>query len=382
MFFRTKKSVLEQLEKEDAQLASILRAINELYKMANFKLSYVNNLLRNYNVNRFYSKKDESKKFLESNTAILEKLEDLISSEKKLESDEKYRKHIFAREIENLDEALKLLKKIRHLIKREINLIISLKKLEDADYFDRKKQFSRVYRIMSLIAKCVKREVNLLEIESSKITKVDQEIKRLDDRIKKNRRMPIVKSRYYHASPFIFNVGDKIKPSGPRERNMKIENIFEDVRKREFPNKPSRMSAIYVDTDARGLESYGLVYAVEVRGNVHRTDQEQYTEASFHPEDAESWARSYWEGGSWLSIPEVIVNGKVTVIGLADYVKVGDKIQIIVSGLEDDDGNSVPKGSVGVIDYYDKYEEDLPFVAKMSNGSEISLPPTSFKVIK
>jgi hypothetical protein len=371
MFLRTKKSVLEQVEKEDAQLASILKAINELYKMANFKLSYVNNLLRNYNVNRFYSKKDESKKILESNTAILEKVEDLISSEKKLESDEKYRKHIFAREIENLDEALKLLKKIRHLIKREINLMIYLEKASG----------SKIYRVMSLIGKCVKREVNLLEIESSKIIKVENELKILDERVKKNRRMPIVKSRYYHASPFIFNIGDSVRSAGPRTHRMDIEKVFEEVRKKEFPDKPSRFTCIYVNDDPRSIETYGVVYAVEVHGIVHKTDQEVFTEACFHPHDAEDWGREYWRGYDGTS-PEVLVKGKVTIIGLADYIKVGDKIQIIVSGLEDDDGNSVPKGSIGVIDYYDKWDEDLPFVAKMNNGSEISLPPTSFKVIK
>ncbi|MGM5484000.1 MAG: DUF2441 domain-containing protein [Nanobdellota archaeon] len=371
MFLRTNHSVIKQVEKEDAQLASILRAINELYKMANFKLSYVNNLLENYNVNKFYRNKNESKKFLESNTAILEKLENLISSEKKLESDERYRKYIFAREIENIDEALKLLKKIRHLIKREINLMIYLEK----------KNISKVDRIMSLIGKCVKREINILEIESSKITKVENELKILDDRVKKNRRMPIVKSRYFHASPFIFNIGDNVRPAGPRIQRMDIEKVFEEVRKKEFPDKPSRFDCIYTTDDPRSVETYGVVYAVEVHGILHKTDEEPFTEACIKPDDAEDWARDYWEGNPHTS-PEILVKGKVKIIGLADYIKIGDKIEIIVNGLKDDEGKSITKGSRGVINHYVKWDEDLPFVAKMNNGSEISLPSTSFKVIK
>jgi hypothetical protein len=79
--------------------------------------------------------------------------------------------------------------------------------------------------------------------------------------------------------------------------------------------------------------------------------------------------------------PEILVKGKVVIIGLADYVRKGDKIEIIADSLKDDDGKPAPKGTKGVITSYDAYNVGTPFVADMENGIKITLPAGSFMVI-
>lgn len=261
MFLRTKKTVLEQVEKQDPELAAILGAINELYRMTVFKISVANRFLEKYELGKFYFKpKAEFEKFMKSNDEALNRLEKLIESEKNIKRDERYRKQVFAREIENISEALKLLRTIRNLIRRETMLINYAWKLEIGP---------RVFRALTLLGRCVKREAELLEIESSKIAIIKQELKNLSERIKLNIRLPIVESRYYHVSPFVFNVGDVVRPSGPRKggmqeylqlvHNIDLEKIFEDVRKEEFPDRPSRFNCVYVTDDPRVWESRGCL---------------------------------------------------------------------------------------------------------------------------
>ena len=116
MFLRAKKSIIDQIADEDSQLASILNAINQLYKMADFKLSYIHNIIKSYNSKRLYIKHKKSAEFLESNKYVCKKLKELIKSEKRLETDEKYRNKIFKKEIKNIGEAIELIKKLENLI--------------------------------------------------------------------------------------------------------------------------------------------------------------------------------------------------------------------------------------------------------------------------
>lgn len=381
MFRRTKRSTLQEVEKDDAELAEILKTINELLRMARGKLAYMKKILRDYNADKLEEDKEKAGEYLALNQSVLEKIIDLLKEEEKLEHDEHYKKRIFAREIENIEEARSILEKLKRVLEKEINL---LKYLYYSRVHPEKRGgwYKTLYKTMLAMVKFVNREVSLLEIESQEVQKVSEEIKRLRDRIMKNRKMPLVKSQYYHASEFIFNVGDNVRPAGPRA-NKRIEEIFERVRKEKFPNRPSRYTCIYVSDDPRKISIHGTVYAVKVEGIAFRTDQEAYTAAFFKESDAdvESWAEAYWEGCRGIE-PEVLVEGRVTIIGLADYIKVGDRIEIIVDGIEDDDGKQIPKGSKGKINSYDSFDKDLPCCAIMDNGSEVSLPASAIKKVK
>jgi len=90
-----------------------------------------------------------------------------------------------------------------------------------------------------------------------------------------------------------------------------------------------------------------------VHGKTLITDQEIYTEAKVgydKNKDAlrvADYAREYWRANKRIQIVEGIVNGEVRVIGLADYVKKGDRIEIITEDILDDEGHPIPKGSQG-----------------------------------
>lgn len=392
MFSITKKSILEKIEKEDEQLASILKSINQLYRMAGFKLSYINNMLRNYNVKRFFEYPVSPMKFLEKNREILNQLQQLIASEKKLKSDESYQKRIFKLEIQNVSEAIRLLKKIRRIIKTETRLFKTVNRwFKEYHRHSYKYPGQKMYSLLSELAKCVKEEVELLNIDSAKIAKVKQQIKRLDDRIREYRKLPHIKAKYYHASQFLFNLGDKLRPtdSSLGGRNNEVEKIFEDIRKEEFPGKPSRLNCVFVDDNPRALEGTGIVYAVEAKGKMLKTDQEYFTNASVSYKANSSiqivknFARLYWEGETNPSFSETLVEGEVIITGLADFEKVGDRIEVIAENLTDDDGEPIPKGSKGIIHSYNQFGSQVElFNIDLQDNRRVSLPPGTFKVIK
>lgn len=387
MFNRTRRSVLIEIEKENPELATLLKSSNELLRMARGKLTYIQKVLEYYNRGA-HIRHDKAKEYLRQNVKVLATIEELLEKENSIVAREETRKLVFKQEIKTLNEARETLKKLRHILEKE-NAILKAS-------YDWKKTPKVVgmrfqYRRYTAMAKVILKEVELLGVESQKIQAVKSGIKMLQERITNSKKMPIVTAKYYYGAYFIFNVGDKVRPSLQRIEKGKIidvEKIFEEVRKKEFPHRPSRTGAIYVDTHPWTAEDYGVVYAVKVEGISFRTNQDLFSQARSewkrhkNKQRIEELARAYWKGSSFPYFPEVVVNGTVTILGLADYLREGDRVEVIVDGMKDNRGLLIPKGSKGVILEYDKNDKEVPFFVELENGKEVSLPPSTIRKIK
>ena len=127
-----------------------------------------------------------------------------------------------------------------------------------------------------------------------------------------------------------------------KERAQVCEEVFEEIRKKEFSDRPSRLSCKYVCPPESKNCSYGSSnHKVKVTGKVFYTNQEFWTEAMMDAgrvgsrrtqngktrtltlddikKDIAYWARDYWQGIDKahiksVPIPEVLVDGEVTVI--------------------------------------------------------------------
>lgn len=96
--------------------------------------------------------------------------------------------------------------------------------------------------------------------------------------------------------------------------NMPIEEIFEEVRKTNFRDRPSRLDCVYLCENVKGWKgdsfcSYpargdGETYQVQLKGspNVFKANSEYWTEAvvayqRYKDEDSvRRWAYTYWKG--------------------------------------------------------------------------------------
>jgi hypothetical protein len=393
MFFQSRKSVLAELENEDPVVRKVIKGLDTLRRFSEIKLSYVNRFLSVYgkkmDMSHLDFKKEQASGFLEANKKSLESVSLLLKEAKAARAGERVFKHVFKEDLKNFDVLISSLDKVESLLSREIVL---LKKAEalGSFYMDQDKG-AEFYHIYSLMSACVVREVDLLKGSCEKTQKTKVKIASLLERVRKHKRMPVVKSRFYHGSPFPLNVGDKILPSKPRMdkkgKVSEVEEIFEKVRRERFPDRPSRFGAMYVDTDPLNLGYYGIIYAVEVKGKYFATDQEIFTEACEdfgrgYKSRVYEWAEAYWSGRQGASIPEVIVNGEVTVLGLADFIDVGDEVRIISDDICDDEGMKVPKGTLGRLRYYDKREEELPFEIKLSDGRSFFVPASAIEAVR
>ena len=120
----------------------------------------------------------------------------------------------------------------------------------------------------------------------------------------------------------------------PQER---LEEIFEEVRKSKFPNRPSRLNCVYICENVEGFKgksfcSYpasggGETFKVELRGNynIFKTDSEFWTEAVIAHDrykdegSVRSWAEAYWEGSKSPSFSELLVSPPESVIIVGKY---------------------------------------------------------------
>jgi len=116
---------------------------------------------------------------------------------------------------------------------------------------------------------------------------------------------------------------------------MRVEAIFEEVRKQEAPSRPSRLGAKYVCRKQEGFcstsnwRAEGGVYQVDVKGKKFIANPEAYTEARIAARDGDwervrEWASQYWrEGMSYPFSEEIVVDGTVTVLRRVDMPKSG-----------------------------------------------------------
>jgi len=104
---------------------------------------------------------------------------------------------------------------------------------------------------------------------------------------------------------------------------MKAEIIAEEIRIKDFRGRPSRLNSVFVCPALDGFcgrshHRKGGVYEVEVKGRTFETDGVIFTDIAMYAQDeednAKEAARRYWEGTSRGELPEILVQGTVTVI--------------------------------------------------------------------
>jgi len=129
------------------------------------------------------------------------------------------------------------------------------------------------------------------------------------------------------------NEGDKLRPS-IREHD-KIELFMEKIRKKDFPDKPSRLNAYFLAPDWHSakawrklLDSKTHTYLVKYKGNDLLADGDLYTEVYFkvvnsHPSIAKSYTEQYWQGMMVSNLKEIVVakDGEVEIIREVDLDK-------------------------------------------------------------
>jgi len=126
---------------------------------------------------------------------------------------------------------------------------------------------------------------------------------------------------FYHSSIELFKPGQDLLPlrkHQPISKDQKTaEEIFEQVRRVEFPIRPSRLDSIFVAPSPKHTVGVAYdVYQVSVKGRTFITDQELYTDATKAPSENEitQLAREYWQGNPLARLPEILVEGKVKVL--------------------------------------------------------------------
>ena len=122
----------------------------------------------------------------------------------------------------------------------------------------------------------------------------------------------------------------------PRQQD-RIEEIFEEVRKEKFSDRPSRYNCIYLCENLEGWEVKSFcsfptanedeTYEVELRGdyNLFKTNAEYWTEAVMRSmrgdeESAYRYAEAYWEGGTeYVTFLEILVSPAEAAIIVGKY---------------------------------------------------------------
>jgi len=129
---------------------------------------------------------------------------------------------------------------------------------------------------------------------------------------------------FYHASDRELAPGTQIRPQAGGHAKQDIEDAFEKVRRESFPDRPPRIGSVFACPERKGFcdgKWRKHVYEIEIQGaeKIFWANAEMWTEASWKPEYAESYADSYWaypvEPGSWHFFKEVLIyGGTVTVV--------------------------------------------------------------------
>jgi hypothetical protein len=135
-------------------------------------------------------------------------------------------------------------------------------------------------------------------------------------------------------------------PKARPRPQTRIEEIFEEVRKNQFPSRPSRLNCVYLCENLEGWEgksfcSYparddGETYEVSLRGNYNlfKANSEYWTEAVVRgdEESVKRYAEAYWEGGGHVTFLEILVSPPESAIIIRKYGKpeeipgVGDEV--------------------------------------------------------
>jgi hypothetical protein len=147
-------------------------------------------------------------------------------------------------------------------------------------------------------------------------------------------------SQYYFACSYLLEVGSVVLP-GNWGRILRMyttsgfgnawiqyrEDVFEKVRRDEYPNKPSRLKSIFVCETEQGLRDFmqqtgrniDLLYAVSLmepeeplhRGCLSLLQLQQQENVDTFTQKA----RLYWSPSSALSRPEIVTTSRVRIDG-------------------------------------------------------------------
>lgn len=82
----------------------------------------------------------------------------------------------------------------------------------------------------------------------------------------------------YHSSLFEFNAGDILDGESINRdfyKDKHYEQLIENIRKKEYPNKPSRLTSVYSSPfKQNAFNLKGITYIVELLGNFHYADSD------------------------------------------------------------------------------------------------------------
>lgn len=140
----------------------------------------------------------------------------------------------------------------------------------------------------------------------------------------------------YHCAPLPLGPGSIICPGNwgrikrrfeQNPASIAREAILEDIRRREFGAKPSRLEAAFACPTLVVAEQYrakhaptGLIYRVELvdpTAQSHTGDHELYLQGFVGIDGMESLARRYWSSES-IGAPELLILSPLKVIECVD----------------------------------------------------------------
>jgi hypothetical protein len=139
---------------------------------------------------------------------------------------------------------------------------------------------------------------------------------------------------FYHLAPILLAPGSQIMPGNwgrikrmqrNLEGNIFREYVFEDVRKRDFPSKPSRLDCVFGFTDVNTARAFrentrsfeaSVLYLVSTEADsssIHYADYRFPALNGGALDGIEELARKYWTETPQQCI-EVVIPGPVTVL--------------------------------------------------------------------
>ena len=128
-----------------------------------------------------------------------------------------------------------------------------------------------------------------------------------------------------------------VPQSRPREQaGDLIEKVFEKIRKKSFPDRPSRFNCVFLCENIKGYEGRSYcnarepneTYEVELRGdyNLFKTDSgnwtevvDRYSRGEIGEDGMVRWAELYWKGTDNPLFGEILVSPPESAIIVGRY---------------------------------------------------------------
>ena len=145
---------------------------------------------------------------------------------------------------------------------------------------------------------------------------------------------------YWQSNGPVLSPLDHVPRANPRRQGEgRYEEIFEEVRRSKFPDRPSRLDCVFLCENLEGLSggsfcnkdrgswNPGETYEVKLVGsyNMFKTNSEYWTEAVLHFSDGinkdmvERWAEAYWAGDQSPSMGEVLISPPEAAVIVGKY---------------------------------------------------------------